>query len=103
MSHSSSADAPIFYTKKGLAKAHPEGTLQHTANAAFYVMIAAKQGIVGNNYMLHACWAHNQIGYMLGDSGRSYVTGYGAQPPMKTPHKAASCPPPGVLCAMLRC
>lgn len=75
LTHSTAADSPVFYTNKGLAKAHPDGTLQHTANAAFYVLLAAKKGIVGNNYMLHACWARNQMGYMLGDAGRSYVTG----------------------------
>ncbi|WIA15640.1 hypothetical protein OEZ85_002267 [Tetradesmus obliquus] len=82
----------VFYTRKGLAKASPDGTLQHTANAAFYTLLAAKTVLKGN-YMLYACWARNQIGYMLGDAGRSYVTGYGAVQPRKAPHKAASCPP----------
>eukprot|EP00879_Flechtneria_rotunda_P009977 GHRR01010433.1.p1 GENE.GHRR01010433.1~~GHRR01010433.1.p1 ORF type:complete len:1225 (+),score=296.26 GHRR01010433.1:1011-4685(+) len=85
----------IMYTKKGLAKAQPDGNLQHTANAAFYVMVAAKE-LMGGKYMLYACWARTQIGYMLGDAGKSYVTGYGAMQPRKTPHKAASCPPPDV-------
>lgn len=87
----------IYYTPKYLAKAYPGGTLQHTANAAFLVLLAAKDPLLlGNKFMLHACWARNQIGYMLGDAGRSYVTGYGAVQPQKTPHKAASCPPPDV-------
>jgi endoglucanase len=69
------ADATeVFYTHKGLAKASPDGTLQHTANAAFYTLLAAKTVLKGN-FMLYACWARNQIGYMLGDAGRSYVTG----------------------------
>jgi len=84
----------IYYTPKYLAKAYPGGTLQHTANAAFLVLLAAKDtAILGNRFMLHACWARNQIGYMLGDAGRSYVTGYGTLQPTKSPHKAASCPP----------
>lgn len=85
----------IIYTTKNLAKAQPAGTLQHTANAAFYTMVAAKN-VMDSKFMLYACWARNQIGYMLGDAGRSYVTGYGAVQPTKTPHKAASCPPPDV-------
>jgi hypothetical protein len=85
----------IYYTKKYLAKAYPYGTLQHTANAAFYVLSAAKD-ILDKRFMSYACWSRNQIGYMLGDAGRSYVTGYGAVSPQKTPHKAASCPPPDV-------
>jgi hypothetical protein len=64
----------IFYTTKNLAKAYPYGTLQHTANAAFLTMVAAKN-VIDSKFMLYACWARNQIGYMLGDAGRSYVTG----------------------------
>jgi endoglucanase len=89
------ASGDVAYTAKSLAKATPGGTLQHTANAAFLVILAAKH-VMGSRFMLYACWAHGQIGYMLGDAGRSYVTGYGAVQPMKTPHKAASCPPPDV-------
>lgn len=87
----------IFYTPKGLAKAQPGGTLQHTANAAFLVMAAADSGAWrSNQFMRQACWVRNQIGYMLGDAGKSYVTGYGAIQPRKTPHRAASCPPEDV-------
>ncbi|GBF97993.1 six-hairpin glycosidase [Raphidocelis subcapitata] len=90
-----STTGDIYYTKKYLAKAYPYGTLQHTANAAFYVLSAAKD-VLESKFMLYACWSRNQIGYMLGDAGRSYVTGYGGVSPQKTPHKAASCPPPDV-------
>lgn len=69
-----SKSGDVYYTTKGLAKASPSGTLQHTANAAFYTLVAAKTVLQGH-YMLYACWARNQIGYMLGDAGRSYVTG----------------------------
>lgn len=56
----------IFYTPKGLAKAQPGGTLQHTANAAFLVMAAADSGAWrSNQFMRQACWVRNQIGYML--------------------------------------
>lgn len=85
----------VIYTTKNLAKAQPAGNLQHTANAAFYTMVAAKH-VLDSKFMLYACWARNQVGYMLGDAGRSYVTGYGAVQPKKIPHKAGSCPPPDV-------
>lgn len=56
----------IIYTPKGLAKAAPGGTLQHTANAAFLVLAAADAGVYGGaKFMRHACWVRNQIGYML--------------------------------------
>lgn len=71
--HSASGD--VYYTPRGLAKAEPEGLLQHTANAAFYTLLAAKDVLDKKKFMLYACWARGQIGYMVGDAGRSYVTG----------------------------
>jgi hypothetical protein len=60
------APAGVYYTPKGLAKAKPGGTLQHTANAAFLVMAAADVGALpAARFMRHACWVRNQIGYML--------------------------------------
>lgn len=38
------------------------------------------------------------MGYILGDSGRSYVVGYGNNPPTHYHHRAASCPGPGQPC-----
>lgn len=56
----------IVYTPKGLAKAQPGGTLQHTASAAFLVLSAADSGVWDAKHLMrHACWVRNQIGYML--------------------------------------
>lgn len=33
-----------------------------------------------------------QLGYSLGDQGRSYVVGFGQNPPVRPHHRAASCP-----------
>eukprot|EP00882_Tetradesmus_deserticola_P021987 GHRQ01023853.1.p1 GENE.GHRQ01023853.1~~GHRQ01023853.1.p1 ORF type:complete len:266 (-),score=107.89 GHRQ01023853.1:84-776(-) len=71
--HSASGD--VYYTPRGLAKAEPDGLLQHTANAAFYTLLAAKDVLDQKKFMLYACWARGQIGYMVGDAGRSYMTG----------------------------
>ena len=35
-----------------------------------------------------------QIGYILGDTGRSYVVGFGENPPLRPHHRASSCPSP---------
>ena len=35
-----------------------------------------------------------QIGYILGDTGRSYVVGFGENPPQRPHHRASSCPSP---------
>lgn len=94
--NSAKSNPYVYYTPKYLAMAQPASLLQHTANAAFYTLLASKRVLSSKSTMLYNCWARNQIGYMLGDSGHSYVTGYGAGAPLKTPHKAASCPPPDV-------
>lgn len=83
----------VLYTQKSLAKAMPTGTLQHTANAAFYAMIYAKH-FAKNRFMRYGCWTRGQVGYMLGDAGRSFMVGYGSYAPRKVPHRAASCFPP---------
>ncbi len=37
-------------------------------------------------------FAASQMNYALGDGGRSYVVGYGKNPPVRPHHAAASCP-----------
>jgi hypothetical protein len=34
----------------------------------------------------------NQMHYILGDTGRSYVVGFGNNPPNKPHHRSSSCP-----------
>ena len=33
-------------------------------------------------------WAESQINFMLGDGGRSYVVGFGSNPPTQPHHRA---------------
>ena len=49
---------------------------------------AANAGIKTDVY---TAYADQQIGYMLGDSGRSFVVGFGANYPLQPHHKAAAC------------
>ncbi len=82
----------VMYTPHELAMLPPNGTLQYTANAAMLAVLWGKKRpaqALDNN-----CWARKQIAYMLGDSGTSYVVGFG-HAPTKVPHRAASCPDPG--------
>ena len=37
-------------------------------------------------------FVHDQIGYLLGDTGRSYMVGFGKNPPLRPHHRASSCP-----------
>merc|ERR1712150_39555 len=64
------------------------GPNRYAANAAFIGMMSAKFG--GN-----ADWARSQIHYMLGDNnyGRSYVIGFGNNPPQRPHHRSSSCNP----------
>lgn len=44
------------------------------------------------------CTVRKQLGYIIGDTGRSFVVGYGTNPPARPHHRASSCPPIGVQC-----
>lgn len=71
------------------------GALRHTSNVAFVVLVknhkaAGKQKAV--------CWATKQVGYILGDTGFSYLVGYGTNYPRQPHHRAASCPNPPAVC-----
>ncbi len=70
----------------------PNSTLQLTANAALLSVLWGKKKAA--NPLDNNCWARKQIAYMLGDSGQSFVVGFG-KAPEKVPHRAASCPEPG--------
>lgn len=50
-----------------------------------FFLQAAEAGIGGKKYI---DFARRQINYMLGDSGRSYVVGYGMNWPQKPYHAA---------------
>ena len=78
---------------KGLLWLSQWGSNRYAANAAFLMMQAKKMNRMAeadqNKYFNFAA---GQINYMLGDSGRSYVVGFGNNPPKKPHHRASSCP-----------
>ncbi|XP_070551007.1 uncharacterized protein [Ptychodera flava] len=84
-----------YYTPKGLAWKNQFQPLKHTANTAFLATVLAKYGINTESY---AAWARSQIHYILGDSGRSYVGGFGKNPPQQIHHRGSSCPNLPKLC-----
>jgi hypothetical protein len=79
----------IHYTPGGLAWRSEWGSNRYAANAAFIALVAAKYGVLVTESME---FARQQIHYMLGDSGRSFVVGFGNNPPLQAHHAAASCP-----------
>ena len=79
----------IQYTPKGLAWRIKWGALRYSANSAFLALVAADLSL---SPVAYRQFAKDQISYMLGGSGRSYVVGFGANPPQKPHHASSSCP-----------
>uniref|UniRef100_H2YH71 cellulase n=1 Tax=Ciona savignyi TaxID=51511 RepID=H2YH71_CIOSA len=77
------------YTNRGLLFINEWGPLRYAANTAFLCAMAADNGVkTDQNRVL----AQNQINYMLGSTGRSFVVGFGQNPPTKIFHKSSYCP-----------
>nr|AGP76409.1 endo-beta-1,4-glucanase 2 [Hospitalitermes bicolor] len=82
-------------TPKGLLDIDMWGTLRHAANAAFIMLEAADLGLSASSYRQ---FAQTQIDYILGDAGRSFVCGFGSNPPTRPHHRSSSCPPAPATC-----
>jgi len=78
-------------TNKGLVwiDSSQWGSLRYAANFANIAMQAANLGVDVDNAVE---FAESQINYILGDTGRSYVCGWGVNPPQKPHHRSSSCP-----------
>ncbi|RMX51380.1 hypothetical protein pdam_00011347, partial [Pocillopora damicornis] len=79
----------VRYTPKGLAWRIKWGSNRYAANTAFLALVAADQGLKRTAYRN---FAKKQINYVLGDSGRSFVVGFGKNPPRRPHHSSSSCP-----------
>jgi endoglucanase len=76
-------------TPKGLVFVQQWGSLRHSSNLAFLCLAVAELGVKPQEYR---AFGKEQIGYALGDTGRSFVVGFGNNPPTQPHHRAASCP-----------
>nr|4ZG8_A Chain A, Endoglucanase [Perinereis brevicirris]4ZG8_B Chain B, Endoglucanase [Perinereis brevicirris]4ZH5_A Chain A, Endoglucanase [Perinereis brevicirris]4ZH5_B Chain B, Endoglucanase [Perinereis brevicirris] len=79
----------IHYTPLGLAWRDTWGSLRYSANSAFIALLAAEEGVLTSQART---FARAQLDYMLGSTGRSFVVGFGTNPPLRPHHRAASCP-----------
>ncbi|XP_069120274.1 endoglucanase E-4-like [Argopecten irradians] len=79
----------IPYLSNGLVLRNAWGSLRHSANMAFIALVAAEYGLHTDAYR---SWAKSQIHVALGDSGRSFVVGFGVNPPSHPHHRSSSCP-----------
>jgi hypothetical protein len=74
---------------KGMVFLSEWGALRHSGNVAFACLTLAEAGV---NAQTYRDFGRQQIGYALGDSGRSFVVGFGVNPPQRPHHRASSCP-----------
>ncbi|CAG0886957.1 unnamed protein product [Darwinula stevensoni] len=77
-------------TPKGLVFISEWGVLRHAANVAYVCLVAADKLAI--NQATYRNFAKQQIGYMLGDTGYSYVIGFGKNYPRRPHHTSSSCP-----------
>lgn len=79
----------VQYTSGGLAWLDQWGSLRYSANTSLLAFIYADK--VGDNGTRYRDFARRQINYMLGDNPhqRSYVVGFGNNPPINPHHRAA--------------
>ncbi|XP_064611591.1 endoglucanase E-4-like [Liolophura sinensis] len=83
----------MTYTPQGIAWRNQWGPNRYVANTAALALLAHKNNIrisMGNRN--NRDWACHQIDLLLGDSGRSYVVGYGNRYPKKPHHRSSACP-----------
>lgn len=80
-------------TPKGLLWIQQWGSLRHASNIAFACLQAAKiPGLDPGRVTAYRTLAVGQIHYALGDTGRSFVVGFGQNPPQRPHHSSSSCP-----------
>ena len=74
------------------------GNLRHATSAAFAALLYANCESDAGKRAAAIQFAKSQVDYALGSSGRSYVVGYGQNPPLRAHHRAASCPDRPATC-----
>jgi len=79
---------------KGRSHFYQWGSLRYSSNAAFICLQASD--ILGEESFRD--YALEQINYALGSSGRSFVVGFGTNPPTKPHHRSSSCPDAPDVC-----
>ncbi|KAK9805406.1 hypothetical protein WJX73_001936 [Symbiochloris irregularis] len=91
----------VTYTPNGLAWSGSTAPLRDAANAAFLALAYGQQLGKGSQYYTgrqYSCWGITQLRYILGGQhgtstgGRSFMVGYGTNPPLQSQNPAASCP-----------
>jgi len=80
----------IAYTPKGLAHLTAWGVLRHSTTTAFLAAVYSDwEECPSDKAKYYLEFAKQQVDYALGSSGRSYVVGFGENPPQRPHHRTA--------------
>ncbi len=80
----------IKYTPKGLAFLSDWGSLRYATTEAFLADLYADwSGCPESKVSTYKTFAKKQLDYALGSTGRSFVVGYGTNPPVHPHHRTA--------------
>ncbi len=80
----------ITYTPKGLAWLDGWGSLRYATTAAYIAAVYAQwNGCPSAKRDTYMSFCEKQINYALGSTGRSFVVGYGVNPPEHPHHRTA--------------
>ncbi len=80
----------IKYTPKGMAWLDQWGALRYSTTTAFLAAVYAdSEACPAAKKDIYHSFAKKQIDYALGSSGRSYVCGFGVNPPLNPHHRTA--------------
>ncbi|CAL8466081.1 g5617 [Coccomyxa elongata] len=91
----------VLFTPKGRAYNRASPSLGSTANTALLSLIYGQMHSAKVDQAKkdrYTCFARSQMRYMLGDSGRSLIAGWGKNPPTHIQNRGASCPNPPEPC-----
>lgn len=80
----------VTYSPKGLAWLDSWGSLRYSTTAAFLAGVYADyKGCPADKAKIYSEFCEKQINYALGSSGRSFVVGFGENPPEHPHHRTA--------------
>lgn len=74
------------------------GSLRHTSNAGLVCLQASDLDLPSDKKEAYFNHAKGQMDYILEKNGRSYVVGFGNNPPQRPHHRASSCPDAPATC-----
>ena len=72
------------------------GSLRYASNAIFICLQAAE--LLPDRAEAYTDLAEGQMDYILGKTGRSFVVGYGTNPPLRPHHASSTCPDKPAVC-----